>query len=526
MGQTETALAHADLASRQLARAEHGPALESLATALRLAPGLDTLWSQFAELIRYFNLRHPVPAFVRELLAKALEHPAVDPGDLVRPITTLALSRSGVDAFGEPLLLRLLEDVVIRDGTLERQIVETRRALLERVFDPAPQPLALQTAIAHQCFNTEYVFEETADERERIARLRGAITAAAQVPPHWCAVYASYRSLLTLGNSDLAASSLVRRQVTEPLEEQRWHAEIPALAATDNSVSAAVQAQYEASPYPRWVRTQLSAAPGTLVEILRELFPLADLKGIVETPPRILVAGCGTGQHASTTARRFVGASVVALDLSLASLAYAKRKSRELGMHNIEYCQADILGLRNWDERFDLIECSGVLHHMEDPLEGWRILAQLLKPGGVMRLGLYSETGRQPVVRARELIAAEGFLPTPDGIRACRGAIRARTGDAMLAKIARSEDFYSMSGCRDLLFHVQEHRFTVPQIATMIARVGMRFLGFEFTDAGATLGRYQARYSQVSDLKNWHDFEQEFPDTFARMYQFWVGGGN
>ena len=135
-----------------------------------------------------------------------------------------------------------------------------------------------------------------------------------------------------------------------------------------------------------------------------------------------------------------------------------------------------------------------------------------------MRVGVYSETGRRPVVRARELIAARGFGPDADGIRACRAAIRE---DPALAHLARNEDFFSMSGCRDLLFHVHEHRFTLPQVESMIARLGLRFLGFEFPDSGETLARYRARFSG-SSLDNWHRFEQENPDTFSRMYQFWV----
>jgi hypothetical protein len=136
-----------------------------------------------------------------------------------------------------------------------------------------------------------------------------------------------------------------------------------------------------------------------------------------------------------------------------------------------------------------------------------------------MRVGLYSETGRRAVTRARELIAAHGFAPDAEGIRACRAAIRR---DASLVQIARNEDFYSMSGCRDLLFHVQEHRFDLPQVAAMIARLGLRFLGFEFPDSGQTLARYKARFPDPESLENWHRLEQEFPDSFARMYQFWV----
>jgi SAM-dependent methyltransferase len=263
-------------------------------------------------------------------------------------------------------------------------------------------------------------------------------------------------------------------------------------------VSAEVRAQYEENTYPRWIRlpAPISTEPSGL---------------------SILLAGCGTGQHALSTARRFPNAQVLAVDLSRASLGYAKRKTTELGVRNIEYRHADILALSTLEERYDLIECSGVLHHMEDPHEGWRVLRGVLKPGGRMRVGLYSELGRRVVVRARELIASQGYKPDAEGIRACRAALRSR---ADFQNIVRNEDFYSMSGCRDLLFHVQEHRFTLPQIEAMLARLGLRFLGFELADS-QMLTRYRARFGDDT-LANWHRFEEEFPDTFSRMYQFWV----
>lgn len=512
MGETEIALAHGQLSARQLAQGAYGPALESITTALRLAPSIAPLWAQFSDLIRYFNFRHPARP-VREFLARALEHPAVDPGNLVRPITSIALSHPQ-GPLAEPLLLRMLEDVVIRDAALERVITDARRRMLDE-----PLPLPVMAAIAHQCFNTEYVFDESAQERSEVERIGEA--ASPSLPSY--AAYAAYRPLGTLKNAKLEGTplaSLARRQILEPLEERRLAAAIDSISTGKSSVSVAVRAQYEANPYPRWVRMQSSFAAAPLSQVVHELFPHANIQSIQK--PRILVAGCGTGQNAIATAQRFAGASVLAIDLSLASLGYAKRKTLELGLASIEYRQGDILALAGMAERFDLIECSGVLHHLEDPSEGWRILAGLRKPGGLMRVGLYSETGRRPVVRARELIAARGFGPDADGIRACRAAIRE---DPSLAHLARNEDFFSMSGCRDLMFHVHEHRFTLPQVESMIARLGLRFLGFEFPDSGATRQRYRARFPADADLvqlQDWHSFEQEFPDTFARMYQLWV----
>jgi 2-polyprenyl-3-methyl-5-hydroxy-6-metoxy-1,4-benzoquinol methylase len=493
MGETEIALAHGELSARQLAQGNYGAALESLTTALGLAPQVDSLWAQFSELIRYFNLRHPVPAPVRGLLAAAFEHKAVDPGNLVRPISTLALSNPQ-GALAEPLLLRLLEDAVIRDAELERVIVDARRRMLKE-----PLPLPVMVAIAHQCFNAEYVFDETPEETSHVDALRPA-------GPKSYAVCAAYRPLSGLAHVDRTdVESLARRQIDEPSEEKRLASTIPTIARTDDPVSLKVRAQYEQNPYPRWVRTQALFEP---------VMPGAS--------PRVLVAGCGTGQHAVATALRYPGGTVLAVDLSLASLAYAKRKSAELGIANVEYRQGDILALGTLGERFDVIECSGVLHHMAQPFEAWRVLASLRKPGGRMRIGLYSVAGRRQVVRARELIARHGFRPDPEGIRAARSEIRK---DPLLAQLARNEDFYSMSGCRDLLFHVHEQRFTLPEVESMIAQLGLRFLGFEFPDSGATAQRYLERFPEDPSgarLANWHRFEQQFPDTFSRMYQFWV----
>ena len=89
--------------------------------------------------------------------------------------------------------------------------------------------------------------------------------------------------------------------------------------------------------------------------------------------------------------------------------------------------------------------------------------------------------------------------------------------------LPQSRDFYTVSGCRDLLFHVLEHRMTLPQIKAFIAANGLTFRGFDL-DA-ATLQAYRTRYpadQAATDLDCWHAFEEVYPNTFVRMYQFRV----
>ncbi len=160
---------------------------------------------------------------------------------------------------------------------------------------------------------------------------------------------------------------------------------------------------------------------------------------------------------------------------------------------------------------------------MADPMQGWRILLSLLRPRGLMHLGFYSELGRRDVVAARALIAERGYGSTPAEIRRCRQDLL----ETPQRSVARFSDFFSTSECRDMLFHVQEGRLTIPVIKSFLAEHGLRFLGFEF-DA-AILQKCRALFANagwsMSDLDRWHEVETEYPDTFSGMYQFWVQKG-
>ena len=160
--------------------------------------------------------------------------------------------------------------------------------------------------------------------------------------------------------------------------------------------------------------------------------------------PTVLIAGCGTGQHALVTAGRFQDSKVTAIDLSLASLAYAKRKTKQYNVKNIEFFQADILTLEGLKVQYDIIESVGVLHHMEDPILGLKILTQRLKQRGLIRLGLYSEMARQNVVAARRLVHQKGIRAKKNEMLGFRQEI-IREEDPLLATLVRSRDFYALA---------------------------------------------------------------------------------
>jgi SAM-dependent methyltransferase len=251
------------------------------------------------------------------------------------------------------------------------------------------------------------------------------------------------------------------------------------------------------------------------------MFPHVAFKRLGKADVDILIAGCGTGRHVVEIARLYRAARILAIDLSLASLAHAKRKVGESGLENIEFGQADILELGTFGRSFDVVESIGVLHHLRDPLAGWRVLLGLLRPGGLMRIGLYSALARQNIPAARALITERGYRQSAHDIRRFRQEIFALDDDAPAKSLSRSSDFFATSSCRDLFFHVQEHHITIPAIKEFLAANDLAFLGFEGPMRADYAARFPADRAMI-DLDCWHQFETERPATFLTMYQFWV----
>lgn len=438
-----------------------------------------------------------------------------------------------------PLFIRLMTKTPLADLRTERLLTRLRSALLTRAcggINLEDQSLFI-AALASQCFINEYVYAIDPDEQENLENLKQQIekqfTEKQPVLPYqWLLVacyeplYAvSWKSQISLPANDEDAARVYTIQITEPETELAIRQTIPLLSDIEDETSKNVRAQYEENPYPRWVHAA-RPTPKSVKDVLGAPPLSLDLGGFKESNPlEILIAGCGTGQHAIQAASRFSNAKATAVDLSLGSISYAIRKSREAGIKNIDYIQGDILELDKIGKQFDIIECGGVLHHMADPLTGWQVLTRLLRDGGLMKIGLYSEKGRPDIVAGREFIEQGGYGSTASEIRRCRQDIVAEAikGDTQLIQLCMRSDFYSLSPCRDLIFHVQEHRFTIPEIASALDTLGLEFLGFE-TPTPQPLIQFRQENPgcpPAQQLERWQSFEERFPDTFRGMYQFW-----
>ncbi|MDH3472322.1 MAG: methyltransferase domain-containing protein [Rhodospirillales bacterium] len=556
------AAAHANLASALTERGQTQEALKHAIEAVNLSPGHQGHCQVLAALLRGQRFSAASPPVRRALLAcflaENLEHQLIVPAALsllkLDPTVRRALALAGQDAggdlcaalgagdlgplFEDELLHAVLTRGLVPDAAFERLLTTLRRACLEAATageGSAPGLLhdnpALIAALARHCFHNGYAYAESPAETALLRSL------SEQLPGLWSdaprtIVLAMYRPLYTFdGAADLAKQAtalppalgaLLRVQVTEPLAEREIARGIERLTPIGKDVSRAVRRQYEESPYPRWQATGVKA-PRPLEQVVGELFPHVKyhLQHIAKS--RILVAGCGTGKHALDVATRYRNAEVLAIDLSASSLAFAQRKLREAKVTNVRIAQADILALGGLDRHFDLIEAVGVLHHLADPAAGWRVLRELLAAGGLMKVGFYSTRARQAITAARELLARAGFETAPESIRAARHAIFALDPGHPARPVVGELDFYSLSGCRDLLFNVQERTYRLPEIAALLDDLELEFLGFEFADPAAK-SAYAKRFPQdptMTDLALWDAFEAANPETFRNMYQFW-----
>jgi len=542
------------LASVRFARRKSAAAMEAvrLSLAVQETPRARKL---FVEIARRFGWSGDDE--IRRIMLRALCEPWDRPGALshavaglirshpvIGPMVTradtawpsrLSLAQLLGDAGFAPLaddalLVALLVAAPNTDIPLEHFLTMLRGAMLRELAHTSEdgRAQAFAAALAQQCFINDYVFLPEKNEAAAAAALARAIEDQPdRTTPMQLVLAAAYGPLHRLAHAEkLMARSwpapveaVLAQQLREPLAEQRLRAEIPRLTGIEDPVSRRVQGQYEENPYPRWARPAPETAD-TIGNFIGGKFPFARFERPAgRVLQDILIAGCGTGQRSIAMARKFGASHMLAVDLSLASLGYARRKSEELGLA-IDYAQADILELGKTGRQFDLIESLGVLHHLADPWAGWRALLSLLRPGGFMLLGLYSERARRPVMAARALIAEHGGA---DDIRAARRQLIDSGVSQPYASILESEDFFSLSGCRDLLFHVQEQHVSLAKIAHFIQCHNLRLLGFELDDA--VLAAYRKRFPQdgaATDLACWEAFEADHPGMFGGMYIFWV----
>ncbi len=439
----------------------------------------------------------------------------------------------------DEFLLQILPFERFIGAKLDELLTGLRHSLLNMIGEngqlpPIAQPL--MTAMALQNQINEYVHFISQDEKLLLGELEKLLRLQMEAESWQLAdsealllTLALYQPLYDLPqHQQLLAQPLdhwpnslqqiAQATLFDSAEEIERAKAITSLTEIDDEISQKVRQQYEQNPYPRWQKIAHKQYKNFAKILEKQLPHFENIPACFEQENiKVLIAGCGTGQQPMQLALGIPGAHITAVDISRRSLAYASGKAKEFNVGNIDFYHGDILKLGALEQKFDLILCSGVLHHMDDPMAGWTVLRDLLAPEGIMQIHLYSQIARREVSRQRDSIAQLEIQPDADSIRRYRQALIQQN-----SPLLSWGDFWSLSECRDLLFHFQEHQFTWPQIQNSCDQLGLEIIGVDTPkEMTRAYHRHYPDDPRMINTSNWHTLEQKYPAMFQTMYGFY-----
>ncbi|MEL6185366.1 MAG: class I SAM-dependent methyltransferase [Myxococcota bacterium] len=488
------------------------------------------------------RLTHADPSLEAPLVA-LLRDPELDPDDFGPLVSSWLQAHPDLQGSEppasrlarRPLFVALLAESHISELWLEALCLHLRRRLVRA---PEDAFLPLRLALARQAHRVEHAWPISTGDRAfavraqrraaaSLARLEAQPTPAVQAALADASAWGPLggiegsQRLLEVGpiegNSDFR--QLVSEAITQPAEEARLAERVTTWSEPEPGVSSRVARQYEARPYPRWTRPGV-VWPRPLAAALADLFPRHPWERWPRQP-RVLVAGAGTGREALRLARSHPDCTVQAVDLSRRSLAFGLREAQRCGAVNLSFARVDLHRPPEEMGRFELIDCMGVLHHLENPRAVATGLVERLAPHGLLKLGLYSRAARVGVEAARREAKLRGFGPDPDGLRAFRAHVMDLPPFHPARDVLATRDFYSLSGLRDLCFHEHEITFGLDELGRWVSELGLELVGIIHHDPQVFV-RFREMFPAPGTERDWDcwaAFEARYPRTFGAMIQ-------
>jgi len=491
-----------------------------------------------------------------------LESPLVDPEKTYPFVSQILILKYELDQKKEhikletlkkdSLFLLFIKKCLVKTPVLNNLIVYIRKELLEQFITKTnnnisldKDELLLTNSIAINSWNNEYVEYISKNEKKIVKNILEEIdktNSNQKSLVEKLLIVLCYRNVIqnpifrSVSQHDLQNPNLLNwiNKINAQLKEEESLSDtIPQLTPIEDLVSSKVKQQYEQNPYPRWQHCYSNSYLNVLDLIYKETDVYLNKNFKLNKNQKALIAGCGTGREVVIFSKAF-NCPITAIDMSKSSLAYAKRKAKEHNIDNVSFGMADLLNLHEIGQKFDIISCNGVLHHLDNPMEGWHSLYQHLNHGGYMRISLYSRLARAEINQARTIISNQKITASQENIRKFRHQLISGEHEFFRPKqnyniinneffdLSNRGDLSSMSNCRDLLFHVQEKQYTISEIETSLEQLNLKFIGFSIEKRLlVNPEQYFGNAGDWSNLSCWNEYEKKYPTTFSGMYQFW-----
>jgi len=467
----------------------------------------------------------------------------------------------------EPFFQRALCQVVFSNPGLETVLAPFRSAFTS--LKPGATFTQLSPfihAVSLQCYRNNYSWPITPEDQKRLtALLESAQSKISSNQPetlitdgvldselyHHLSIISLFQPLHTISGLSAVVShvnksnmhewfiEIIKKTLWNYEEEQRLKETIfPVTPMPENDPLL----EYYNKFIPVWDSAGLAAGRLTTVTVAQELkwlFKNYSPKGFDGTV-RTLVAGCGSGGEVYQNSTFYKNMEITAMDISLDRVAYAIRQHQDLGVPNINFQLGDVTQMAVPEQKFDMVIANGVIHHLNDPTRGWAALAACLRPGGLMRMSLYSGRFIDLLGKTRKylnstqqftppLFTTESPLPqvkrppTLDDIRTARNLILGCEEKDLedLKELVTSPQFYALNEFTELVFHPKVLGFTFEVIGEVLHKMGLKLVGFEFPGLPQEVYlKYVVEHPDDTDLINikyLESFNKKHPDAFKNF---------
>jgi len=441
------------------------------------------------------------------------------------------LSLIDLDIINEKLFQLIVKKCLITDLNLEFYLTKIRKKLLKKFLSNTDNHFFMKIynfliVFAEQKFFCEFIYHVTDEEKKLLINLENEIKKKDDICELSILLISLYKplnkcnylqkKLVNYISKSNEFKEFLKYVFHDPHTDKQASISMKSMSNFSNKTSLLMKRQYEENPFPRW-RFTLRPIKGNDINEFTNRY-----SGTFFKKPEILIAGCGTGQQAMAWSA-YKDSKIYAVDLSSESLAYAIRKAKEKNIKNINFYHLDLLDLELLNKKFDIIISTGCLHHMEKPEDGLESLVNVLKPQGLIYLGLYSKRARSEIEWTRKYIQKRKIDVTEDNMRSFRTKIL-NSENKKLQSIRGLLDFFSLSNFRDLLFNYTEHTYDFIKIKELLESKKLNFIAFNEMnpDVKNSFKNHFPNENDEVNLELWDKFEKIYPKTFLSMYRFWV----
>jgi len=505
----------------------------------------------------------------------------------------------------EPFFMEALSKIVFNNPALEKVLSPFRTAFAsvegedEETFSIV-SPLIY--AMSLQCYRNNYAWATTPDDDRLLKRHRqSAVAMLKEIPSEelsssiisnpkllrHLSIVSLYEPLIDVDDEvgsklhealtkvDLSkfhpwASSVIKKTLMDPHHESVIAQNLQSLTLTPIPKNAVMDyTNQHIGTY--WDSAGMAGGRMTKISIKQELdwvFPHYKSIGFdSQKKTRVLIAGCSSGVEVMQADTIYSNIDIIGIDSSTTNVSYAIRQNEELGV-KAKFFVADIPQIERThfnNELFDMIVVHGALNHFTDPLKPWEKLANLLRPGGLMRVSVFSKNFLDFVSKCRRFLSDkfsppifENSVPTlsskfgknanatvlprvlrsatVDEIRKARSLMldsgdpnamgQQQTGgvdEELQEEMLMIPSFYSLNEFTDLIFHPQIVAFTFTTIGSCLDRLGLKLVGFEFPGImQETILSYRVEYPDDPNFLNCEyleKFEEKNPYAFKNFAQ-------